>query len=73
MGKQLSDLKINFVQRLLKQQFGLQDKPNNLTTSSLPNRIQIIHYQSHRHWIVATTQIMTLLKFMTPCSVTRIL
>lgn len=64
MGEELSE--INFAQQLLKQQFGhinglcstlLQgkDKPNNLTTSTLLNGIQIIFCQSHRHWIVATT------------------
>ena len=60
----MSDHEINFAQQLLRQQFGhvnglcstlLQDEPNNLTTSSLSNRIQIIFCRSRRHWIVATT------------------
>ena len=66
MGEELSDREINFAQQILKQQFGhinglcstlLQDKdkPYNLTTSTLSNRIQIIYCQSRRHWIVATT------------------
>jgi len=52
-GEELSDHEINFVQQLLKQQFGhinglcstlLQDKdePYNLTTTTLSNRMQII-------------------------------
>ena len=67
MGEELSDCEINFAQQLLKQQFGhinglcstlLQDKdkPYNLITTMLSNRIQIIYCQSRRHWIVATTK-----------------
>ena len=66
MGEELSDREINFAQQLLKQQFDhinglcstlLQDKdrPYNLTTTTLSNRIQIIYCPSRRHWIVATT------------------
>ena len=64
MGAELTDLEINFAQQLLKQQFKdingycstlLQEKATNLTTSSMANRIQIIHCESRRHWILATT------------------
>ena len=64
MGAQLTDLEINFAQQLLKQQFKhinglcstlLQEKATNFTTNSMANRIQIIHCESRRHWIVATT------------------
>jgi len=64
MGEELTDIEVNFAQQLLKQQFNhinglcstlLQGKASKLTTSSMTNRIQIIHCESRRHWILATT------------------
>lgn len=64
MGEDLTDIEINFAQQLLKNQFKhinglcstlLQDRASKLTSSSMMNRIQIIHCRNRRHWIVATT------------------
>ena len=62
IGEKLSDVHINFAQQLLKQQFPqlnglkstlLQSKEN--TGEFLPAQIQIIHFRSRDHWIVAST------------------
>jgi len=61
MGEKLSDLEINFAQRLLKLQFPelngldsilLQQKKTHFT-SELQSKLQIIHCFS-RDWVVAT-------------------
>ena len=64
MGDQLTDLEINYAQRLLKQQCThvngltstlLQEKGSNLTRDTVKNRVKIIYCRNHRHWVVATT------------------
>ena len=64
MGEELSEVKINFAQQLLKVQFpkinGLfctlhQEKKLELTESSIQNKLQIVYCRSRHHWIVATT------------------
>ena len=61
-GEKLSDLHINFAQKLLKQQFPwvnglqctlLQSKEN--LGEFVPNQLQVIHCRTRDHWIVAST------------------
>ena len=64
MGEELSDNEIHLAQQLLKKQFPalnglqstlLQGKQMTLTESEVYNKVQIIHCNSHHHWIVAST------------------
>ena len=61
MGEELTDLEINFAQRLLKEQFhhinGLQStllQEQNVKRISSKNRLQIIFCKERKHWVVAT-------------------
>ena len=64
VGQELTDNEINLAQQLLKVQFptlkGLQstlyqEKERNLSENNVNNKLQIIHYRSRHHWIVAST------------------
>lgn len=61
MGQELTDLEINFAQRLLREQFhhinGLQStllQEKNVKGISSKNRLQIIFCKERKHWVVAT-------------------
>lgn len=63
MNQKLSDIEINFSQRLLKSQFPeinglestlLQDK-NHVSKQPNHSKLQIIHCKERDHWITATT------------------
>lgn len=64
MGEKLTDLEIDFAQRILKAQFPqinglqstlLQAKPHITAGQVNENKIQIIFCNNREHWIVATT------------------
>ena len=64
MDNELTDVKENFAQQLLKAQFKnirglestlLQQKSSSLSKDSIQNRIQILFCKQRKHWIKATT------------------
>ena len=64
MGEKLTDLEIDFAQRLLKLQFPhinglrstlLQNKPRTVPDQVNENKIQIVFCNNREHWIVTTT------------------
>ena len=64
MGKELTDLKINFAQQLFKEQFKhinglhstlLQEKQVTIMKNSAKNRLQMVCCKERKHWIAATT------------------
>ena len=79
MDDELTDLKINFAQQLVRQQCehinglsstSLQEKRSKLTRDLVKNRVQIIYCQNGKHWIAATTinsEYNTVKKCMIPC------